>query len=691
MNELTTVVLVDDNSARAARISLAVRRRSSADIRLRTHTTLADALADLEARGADCALLSASLSDAPGTAGIASVRERCPAVAIVMLTKDEDDAFAMEALQAGAQDYLANDRLDSFTVGRAVRYAIERRRIDEELARLGRQNELILNSAGEGICGLDPDGSIRFVNPAAAALLGRDVKELKGAQFHEAVHGNARADDHDAGECPFRPELLDERTAGEDVFISPGSGAFPAEYVATPIGTSRGEGAVITFKDVTDRKRAESRLQYLVDHDMLTGLYNRRHFEAELERQIAYAASYGVPSALLVLDIDNFKFVNDSLGHRAGDELIRSIAGRINRRVRSTDVVARLGGDEFAVLLVGTDLVHAGQIANELLELINGEPFVVAEKPARVTTSIGITALDNASLGPDDALVEADMAMYEAKSDGRNTSTVYLRDTTRPSRERAGFVWTDRIRRALEEDLLKVYAQPIVPLHGSGPTRLELLVRMTDVDGSLVLPGAWLPVAERFGLIEDIDAWMVNRAARLIATENAAGRDLVCEVNLSGRSMADPRLPGAIEAAIAATSIDPASLILEITETAVVANMDEARRLATKVRELGCRFALDDFGAGFGSFYYLKHFQVDLLKIDGEFVRGIANSEIDRRMVGAMVEIARSLELQTVAEFVEDEEVLDCIRRLGVDFAQGYHLGRPEPVEIILGAPLAAT
>ncbi len=690
MNELTAVVLVDDNSARSARISSAIRRRSATKIQLRAHSTLVDALADLEAAAADCVLLAASLPDAPGTAGVTRLRETRPGVAIVVLTDDEDDTFAMEAIQAGAQDYLVKDRLDSFTVGRAVKYAIERKQSDEELNRLGRQNELILNSAGEGICWLDPDGTIRFVNPAAAAILGRDVDGLAGMLFHDVVHGSARARDHEASACPFRPELLDERSAGEDIFLCKGAGAFPAEYVATPIGVAHREGAVVTFKDVTDRKRTESRLQYLVDHDMLTGLFNRRHFEAELERQIAYAASYGVPAALLVLDIDNFKFVNDSLGHRAGDELIRAIAGRINRRVRSTDVVARLGGDEFAILLVGTELARAQEIAGEIVELISGEPFMVADKPARVTTSIGLTALDNAALGPDEALVEADMAMYEAKSDGRDGTAVYLRDSTRPSRERAGFVWTDRIRRALDEELLKVYAQPIVPLREPGAQRVELLVRMTDVDGSIVLPGAWLPVAERFGLIEDIDAWMVNQAARLIAAQNAAGRELVCEVNLSGRSMADPRLPGAIESALLTHRIDPSNLVLEITETAVVANMDEARRLATKVRELGCRFALDDFGAGFGSFYYLKHFQVDLLKIDGEFVRSIASSEIDQRMVGAMVEIARGLELHTVAEFVEDEEGLECIRKLGVDYGQGYHLGRPEPVEIILGEPLAA-
>ncbi len=689
MNSGTTVVLIE-NSPDDLREMAELIRADRADVRLRSHGTLVEALEDLESVGADCVLLDASLPDASGTESIVHLRERCPGLAVVVVTDNEDESFAMETLQAGAQDYLVKGRLDSFTVGRAVRYAIERKRIDDELTRLGRQNELILNSAGEGICGLDAAGAVRFANPAAATLLGQDVEDLKGTLFHDVVHESARGADHGPDECPFRPERLDERSVGEDIFICRGAGAFPAEYVATPIGTVRREGAVITFKDVADRKRAESRLQYLVDHDMLTGLYNRRHFEAELERQIAYASSYGVPSALLVLDIDNFKFINDSLGHRAGDELIRSIAGRINRRVRSFDVVARLGGDEFAILLVGTDLTLAQEIAGEILEIVSGAPFVVAEKPARVTTSIGITALDNAALGPDDVLVEADMAMYEAKSDGRNSSAVYVRDTTRPSRERAGFVWTDRIRRALDEDLLKVYAQPIVPLHESGPKRVELLVRMTDVDGSLVLPGAWLPVAERFGLIEDIDAWMVNQAARLIAMQNAAGQDLVCEVNLSGRSMADPRLPGAIEAALAATSIDPANLILEITETAVVANMDEARRLATRVRELGCRFALDDFGAGFGSFYYLKHFHVDLLKIDGEFVRGIANSEIDQRMVGAMVEIARGFELQTVAEFVEDAEALESIRALGVDFAQGYHLGRPEPVEIVLGEPLAA-
>ncbi|MDX6638939.1 MAG: hypothetical protein QOJ01_2450, partial [Solirubrobacterales bacterium] len=646
VTDIARVVLVEDDAAEARSMQEMIHADTEARLSVVAVRNLNDALDELEANAASCVLLDASLPDCAGTTGVELLQERCPGMPVVVVNGDADDAVAMATLQAGAQDYLVKGRIDAYTVGRAVRYAIERKGAEDELTRLGRQNELILNAAGEGICGLDASGAILFANPTAATLLGLEVEELEGAMFHEIVHGNARSNDHAAADCPLSPERLVERLVAEDVFMSRGAVAFPAEYVATPFGAGRGEGAVITFKDVTERKRAESRLQYLVDHDMLTGLFNRRHFEAELERQIAYAASYGVPAALLVLDIDNFKFVNDSLGHRAGDELIRSVAGRITRRVRSTDVVGRLGGDEFAVLLVGIELAHAQEIAEELCELICGEPFIVAEKPARVTTSIGITALDNAALGPDEALVEADMAMYEAKSVGRNGVAVYVRDATRPSRERAGFVWTDRIRRALDEELLKVYAQPIVPLGDSGPQRVELLVRMTDEDGSIVLPGAWLPVAERFGLIEDIDAWMVMQAARLVARQNAAGKELVCEVNLSGRSMADPRLPTTIERAVVETSIDPANLIFEITETTVVANMDEARRLATTVRELGCRFALDDFGAGFGSFYYLKHFQVDLLKIDGEFVRGIINSEIDKRMVGAMVEIARSLELQ---------------------------------------------
>jgi diguanylate cyclase (GGDEF)-like protein/PAS domain S-box-containing protein len=684
MPAIPSVLLVEDNPADARLLQEMVSASGDHDLILRPCRKLAEAVTEIEAGATDCVLLDLSLPDVSGLDGIDRLRALFPDLPIIILTGLNDEEVALEALGAGAQDYLVKGSIEGVGLKRAVRYAIERKSAENQLAHLGRQNEMILDSAGEGICGLDAAGVVTFANPASARHLGCTREDILGSRFHDIVHPKGPlSDGHDAADCPIQVAVFDGvsyQSDGES-FARFDQSTFPVEYSITPYAAGPGQGAVVTFKDIAERKRAEQQLQYLADHDVLTGLYNRRRFGEELCQQIAVCERLDVTSALLVLDIDNFKFINDALGHQAGDELIRSLSSQLKGRVRRTDIVSRLGGDEFALLLTGTGAEDALELAGELLAMVRSHRVLARDKPVQVTTSIGIAMLDAQNLTAEQLLLEADVAMYEAKGSGRDRVILFTRDAPAPNAQRAGFVWTDKIKRALRDDKFAVYAQPIASLNGQTADRYELLVRMLEEDGSVVAPGAFLPVAERFGLISEIDIWMIRQAIMLIEKEQIAGRKVVLEVNLSGHSICDPELPDLIEAELTKAPIDPGQLVFEITETAAIANMDEARSLATRIRRWGCRFALDDFGAGFGSFYYLKYLPVDYLKIDGEFIRNLDSSEIDQRMVSAMVEIARALGLQTIAEFVENGAILDRLRDFGVDFAQGYHVGKPAPIE----------
>jgi diguanylate cyclase (GGDEF)-like protein/PAS domain S-box-containing protein len=437
--------------------------------------------------------------------------------------------------------------------------------------------------------------------------------------------------------------------------------------------------AIIQVQDVSERKRFEGQLQYLADHDPLTGLFNRRRFEAELARQVSFNSRYGPTGAVLVVDLDHFKYVNDTLGHAIGDELIGRVGTLLRERLRETDVVARLGGDEFAVLLPSADAEQARRVGDDLVAAIRSQSLVVSgERSLRVTACIGI-----ALFGPgydvqhETVLVNADIAMYEAKEAGRDRC-VLLEATEGPQTQmRARLTWSERIRGALEQDGFELFEQPILDIRKGEVTHHELLVRLPGDSGELIPPGTFLNIAEQFGMIQAIDRWVAGQAVRLVQRLHAADNRVTLSVNLSGASITDASLLEFVEAEISATGIDPRALIFEVTETAAIVNIDRARRFAERLAELGCAIALDDFGAGFGSFYYLKHLPFDYLKIDGDFIRQLVSSKPDQLTVKAIVQIAHGLGKRTVAEFVGDEPTLQLLGRFGVDFAQGYYTGKP--------------
>ena len=523
------------------------------------------------------------------------------------------------------------------------------------------------------------------VNDALCRITGHTAKALKATTLRAITH----PDDVDL-DAEDLERLLSGRISSYQVEkrYRHAWGHFVWVLVTASIVRDEDRGPlylVTQVQDISERKELARRLEYFVDHDFLTGLFNRRHFEQALAKETERVARYGGPGAVLVIDLDNFKDVNDTFGHRAGDDVLRGVAGLLRQRLRQTDLVARIGGDEFAVLLPETNADDVQALADDVVKGLGRQVAVLADHSIRVTASVGAAMFDG--LTDIEVLAYADLAMYEAKETGRNRFTMYRPVAGKETRGSTRLVEAERIRRALEEDRLILHCQPILDLKTNEISQHELLLRLPDEQrGDPLRPSAFLYTAERFGLIQSIDGWVVRKAIELIAEHERMGMKLVLNVNLSGKSIGDRKLAALIEEALEETGIDPARLHFELTETAAIANFEEAKVFASRLRGRGCQFALDDFGAGFGSFYYLKNFPFDYLKIDGDFIRGLSASPIDQLVVEAIVSIARGMGKKTVAEFVADEGTVRLLRKIGVDYAQGYHIGAPRALSEALQA-----
>ncbi len=428
-------------------------------------------------------------------------------------------------------------------------------------------------------------------------------------------------------------------------------------------------------------------LLHLTYHDPLTGRYNRRAFEARLQRAIETAVVEGKRHALCYIDVDQFKVVNDTCGHVAGDELLKQVSALLDRGIRDSDMLARLGGDEFGVLLESCDLEKAADHAEAMRLKVRKHRFVWQDKPFDISISIGLVPITAESVSKEEVLKNADAACYVAKDSGRNRLQIYQQHDKEVAQRYGEMQWVSRIQQALEANRFELHGQ-LIRSTGRKPelAHYEVLVRLCDPNGQLVPPMAFIPAAERYNLMQSIDQWVIRHALELLAAYNKKGRlgDVALAINLSGQSLGNDEVMAAIRHAIEETGVAPGSLCFEITETAAITNLAAASRFIHQLRQLGCRFSLDDFGSGLSSFGYLSNLEVDYIKIDGHFVKNILVDPLSRSIVDAINRIGHVMGISTIAEFVESDEISAALEKLGIDYVQGFGIHKPEPLAGLL-------
>jgi len=440
-----------------------------------------------------------------------------------------------------------------------------------------------------------------------------------------------------------------------------------------------------THVDITARKQSEEKLSYQSSHDSLTGLANRREFKRRVELLLSVPVEKRVNHALCYMDLDQFKVVNDTCGHLAGDELLRQLGSLLQKVVRKTDVVARLGGDEFSVLLESCSFDEAHQITSLIQREIEDYRFVWEGRSFRIGVSMGLIQISSKYMDFTEVLKLADVACYIAKEKGRNRIHVHYDDDKELAERQGEMQWVNEVQDAIDENRFKIYAQLIEPLSCNDAMHYELLLRMVDKQGGIVPPGAFLPPAERYQLIVSVDSWMIENAFSFIRNNPDFLKKInFLSINLSGQSLTNDDFLTFITTELIKLKEHCTKICFEITETAAISNLEQASEFIDELKVLGCRFALDDFGSGLSSFGYLKHLKVDYLKIDGIFVKDIASDPIDHAMVKAINEIGHVTGVKTIAEFVETTEIKQILKKMGVDYAQGYAVHKPQPIEALL-------
>ncbi len=553
----------------------------------------------------------------------------------------------------------------------------ERKATEKMLIQAEARYRDLVETAHDLVWSMDNKGRWTYLNKAVSNIYGYEADEMLFKHYSDYQLPESRNRDLSAiekilsGKEIVGYETVHVNKQGEDVHIS---------FNAKPMLNPDGSVAYITgtARDITSKKAYENELTYQAQHDSLTGLYNRKYFQQELERVVSRVARSAADCAVFYIDLDQFKYVNDTVGHAAGDKLLLETTNLLRSHIREGDLLARFGGDEFTVLLYNLEREEACSVAEGLRKLFENYQFIDSGKSFSVTLSLGITCITNQTTSADEVLSQADIACNIAKSNGRNRTHIAEPGNNEKDGLANDMGWASRVRDAFENDRFSLVYQPIISVASGAINDYEVLLRMQRDDGDMILPGGFMPAAERFGLVHNVDRWAITRAiTHLDALTAQHKKELRFAINLSGRAFEDKELLPLIRGLLNDSSLSPAQLTFEITETAAIANLRDASKFISKLKDMGCEFALDDFGSGFCSFNYLQKLPVDKLKIDGSFVKNLASTQVDQAMVQSMNQIAHALGKRTIAEFVENDKTLQLLKLYGVDFAQGNYLGRP--------------
>ncbi|MDP2878428.1 MAG: EAL domain-containing protein [Sulfuricella sp.] len=585
--------------------------------------------------------------------------------------------------------------LAAVALGGLIAWYVMRRTVltEQALFQEKERAQVTLDSIGDGVITADDEGKVIYFNPVAEQLTGWKLEEVQGLALRWAFNAvdafTRKQIDHPAFDGSVEGATVKVNVYENVLLVNNDGREFDIESSVAPIRNQAGEviGSVLVFRDVTQAREQAKQLAWQAAHDQLTSLINRREFDFRLTRLLDSTKSGDDQHALLYMDLDQFKVVNDTVGHAAGDELLRQLADKLRSQIHGSDTLARLGGDEFGVLLEHRSLDEALRIANALRKIVQDFRFTCEGRTFEVGVSIGLAPITAHSGSPANLMSCADAACYAAKDKGRNRVNVYSPEDVDLMQRQSEMRWVTDISKAFEEQRFRLYSQPILPLgeEQEDGHHCEILLRLIDVNGKVIAPGAFLPAAERYGLMPVIDRWVIRTLFAAIMEKFDRGESnspRTFSVNLSGASLNDEYFPEFLRDQISRYRIPPSALCFEITETVAISNLEHVRRFMLELKQAGCRFSLDDFGSGMSSFAYLKDLPVDYLKIDGMFVKNMVQNPIDLAMVEAINRIGHVMGIQTIAEFVEDESILEKLRILGVNYAQGYWVGMPAPLEL---------